>query len=214
MKKKVISVILTSMVALSLAACGGSSQPAATQEKTVVEEKKEEAAPVVAEEKEETVAPETTVAEEAVSATEADETVAEETGDFTILDVTTDLVDAGIYAVDESNTEYVITLFRDPDENPYISLMLVNEDGSGDIICGAYDESCITSIPDEENGVDWTVFDITDVYTEEDCTIIFAEGDDGSVAVTNADFSVIMEGEYLSDEETINYMGAAVSFIE
>lgn len=214
MKKKVISVILASMVALSLAACGGSSQSAATQEKTVVEEKKEEAAPVVAEEKEEAAAPETTVAEEAVSATEADETVVEETGDFTILDVTTDLVDAGIYAVDESNTEYVITLFRDPDENPYISLMLVNEDGSGDIICGAYDESCITSIPDEENGVDWTVFDITDVYTEEDCTIIFAEGDDGSVAVTNADFSVIMEGEYLSNEETINYMGAAVSFIE
>ena len=214
MKKKVISVILASMVALSLAACGGSSQPAATQEKTVVEEKKEEAAPVVAEEKEEAAAPETTVAEETVSTTEAEETVAEETGDFTILDVTTDLVDAGIYAVDESNTEYVITLFRDLDDNPYISLMMVNEDGSGDLICGAYDESCITSIPDEENGVDWTVFDITDVYTEEDCTIIFAEGDDGSVAVSNADFSVIMEGEYLSNEETINYMGAAVSFIE
>lgn len=215
MKKKVISVILTSMVALSLVACGGSSEPAATQEKAVVEEKKEEAAPVVAEEKEEAVAPETTVAaEEEVSTTEADETVVEETGDFTILDVTTDLVDAGIYAVDESNTEYVITLFRDPDENPYISLMLVNEDGSGDIICGAYDADSVTTVPDEENGVDWTVFDITDVYTEEDCTIVFAEGDDGSVAVTNADFSVIMEGEYLSNEETINYMGAAVSFIE
>lgn len=209
MKKKVISVILASMVALSLAACGGSSQSAATQEKAVVEEKKEEAAPAAAEEKEEAVVPETTVAEEAVSTTEADET-----GDFTILDVTTDLVDAGIYAVDESNTEYVITLFRDPDENPYISLMMVNEDGSGDIICGAYDADSVTTIPDEENGVDWTVFDITDVYTEEDCTIIFAEGDDGSVAVTNADFSVIMEGEYLSNEETINYMGAAVSFIE
>lgn len=209
MKKKVISVILTSMVALSLAACGGSSQPAATQEKTVVEEKKEDTTPAAAEEKEEAVAPETTVAEEAVSTTEADET-----GDFTILDVTTDLVDAGIYAVDESNTEYVITLFRDPDENPYISLMMVNEDGSGDIICGAYDADSVTTIPDEENGVDWTVFDITDVYTEEDCTIVFAEGDDGSVAVTNADFSVIMEGEYLSNEETINYMGAAVSFIE
>lgn len=209
MKKKVISVILTSMVALSLAACGGSSEPAATPEKAVVEEKKEEAAPAAAEEKEEAVVPETTVAEEAVSTTEADET-----GDFTILDVTTDLVDAGIYAVDESNTEYVITLFRDPDENPYISLMMVNEDGSGDIICGAYDADSVTTIPDEENGVDWTVFDITDVYTEEDCTIVFAEGDDGSVAVTNADFSVIMEGEYLSNEETINYMGAAVSFIE
>lgn len=215
MKKKVISVILTSMVALSLAACGGSSEPAATPEKAVVEEKKEDAAPVAAEEKEEAVAPETTAAEEeAISTTEADETVAEEVADFTILDVTTDLVDAGIYAVDESNTEYVITLFRDPDDNPYISLMMVNEDGSGDLICGAYDESCITSIPDEENGVDWTVFDITDVYTEVDCTIVFAEGDDGSVAVTNADFSTIMEGEYLSNEEAINYMGAAVSFID
>lgn len=215
MKKKVISVILASMVALSLAACGGSSQPAATQEKAVVEEKKEEAAPAAAEEKEEAVAPETTAAEEeAVSATEADETVAEEVADFTILDVTTDLVDAGIYAVDESNTEYVITLFRDLDDNPYISLMMVNEDGSGDLICGAYDESCITSVPDEENGVDWTVFDITDVYTGVDCTIVFAEGDDGSVAVTNADFSIIMEGEYLTNEEAINYMGAAVSFIE
>ena len=214
MKKKVISVILTSMVALSLAACGGSSQPAATQEKAVVEEKKEDAAPVVAEEKKEEVAPDAVEEEEAAAPTEADETVAEEEADFTILDVTTDLVDAGIYAVDESNTEYVITLFRDPDENPYISLMMVNEDGSGDLICGAYDESCITSIPDEENGVDWTVFDITDVYTDVDCTIVFAEGDDGSVAVANADFSVIMEGEYLTNEEAINYMGAAVSFID
>lgn len=215
MKKKVISVILASMVALSLAACGGSSQPAATQEKAVVEEKKEDTAPVAAEEKEEAAAPEKTAEEEEVAApTEADETVAEEVADFTILDVTTDLVDAGIYAVDESNTEYVITLFRDPDDNPYISLMMVNEDGSGDLICGAYDADSVTTVPDEENGVDWTVFDITDVYTDVDCTIVFAEGDDGSVAVTNADFSVIMEGEYLSNEEAINYMGAAVSFID
>ena len=215
MRKKVISVILSSMVALSLVACGGSSEPAAAPEKAAVEEKKEEAAPVVAEEKEEAVAPETTVAEEEAAApTEADETVAEEEDGFTILDVTTDLVDAGIYAVDDSNTEYVISLFHDPDQNPYISLMLVAEDGSGDLICGAYDESCITSVPDEENGVDWTVFDITDVYTGVDCTIIFAEGDDGSVAVANEDFSVTMEGEYLTNEEVIAYMDAAVAFID
>lgn len=183
MKKKLLSIILTSMVALSLVACGDSSEPAATQEKSAVEE-------------------------------EADEAVVEEEADFTILDVTTDLVDVGIYAVDDNNTEYVITLFRDPDQNPYISLMQVAEDGSGDIVCGAYDADSVTTVPDEENGVDWTVFDITDVYTETECTIIFAEGDDGSVAITNEDFSIILEGEYLSNEDTITYMGVATTFIE
>lgn len=207
MKKKVMSVILASMVVLSLAACGSSPEPAATQE-------------VVGEEQEEVDEPETPAAEEEAAApTDAEEmngeeSDAEETADFTILDVTTDLVDAGIYAVDDSNTEYVITLFHDPDQNPYISLMEVSEDGSGDLICGVYDDTCIETVPDEENGVDWTVFNITDVYTGEDCTIIFAEGNDGSVAIANGDFSLIMEGEYLFNEETITYMGVAATFIE
>ena len=191
MKKKVISVFMASMVALSLVACGGSSEPAATP---VVEEKE--------------------VAVEETTVEETDEAIVEEVADFTILDVTTDLVDVGIYAVDDNNTEYVITLFRDPDDNTYISLMLVAADESGDLICGAYDGDSVTTVPDKENGVDWTVFDIIDVYTETECTIVFAEGDDGSVAVSNADFSLIMEGQYLSEEETIAYMGAAVSYIQ
>lgn len=199
MKKRVISVVLAVMVVLSLSACGQSSEPAATQ--NVVEE-------------EEAAAPDEAAVEEETSSTEADETEAEEAADFTILDVTADLVDAAIYAVDDSNTEYVITLFRDPDQNPYISLMLVDEEGSGDLICGAYDDTCIEIVPDEENGVDWTIFNITDVYTEADCTIIFAEGDDGSVAIANADFSVTMEGQYLSNEDAITYMGVAAAFIE
>ena len=202
MKKKVISVFMTSMVALSLVACGGSSQPATTPETSVV---KEDTTPGVEEEE---------VAVEETNVEETDEAIVEEVADFTILDVTTDLVDAGIYAVDDNNTEYVITLFRDPDDNTYISLMQVAADGSGDLICGAYDGDSVTTVPDEENGVDWTVFDIIDVYTETECTIVFAEGDDGSVAISNADFSIIMEGQYLSEEETITYMGAAVSYIE
>lgn len=191
MKKKIINVVVASIAALLLGACGNSSQPTATQAPTAAKEQ------------------ETTTAKEAeVPSTEANE------AGFTILDVTTDLVDAGIYAVDDSNTEYVITLFHDPDQNPYISLMQVAADGSGDLICGAYDDTCIATMPDKENGVDWTVFNITDVYTEEACTIVFAEGDDGSVAIANADFSLTMEGKYLTAEETITYMGAAVTFIE
>lgn len=211
MKKKVISVVLASMVALSLGACGDSSEPAATQEAPVVEEQKEADVPETTAAEEEEIP---STEEEEVPSTEADETGAEEADGFTILDVTADLVDAGIYAVDDSNTEYVITLFHDPDQNPYISLMQVAEDGSGDLICGAYDDTCVETIPDEENGVDWTVFNIIDVYTEADCTIVFAEGDDGSVAIANADFSLTMEGQYLSEEDTITYMGVAAAFIE
>lgn len=211
MKKKVISVVLASMVALSLGACGDSPEPAATQEAPAVEEQKEADVPETTAAEEEEIP---STEEEEVPSTEADETGAEEADGFTILDVTADLVDAGIYAVDDSNTEYVITLFHDPDQNPYISLMQVAEDGSGDLICGAYDDTCVETIPDEENGVDWTVFNIIDVYTEADCTIVFAEGDDGSVAIANADFSLTMEGEYLSEEDTITYMGVAAAFIE
>lgn len=141
-----------------------------------------------------------------------DETT-EESEDFSILDVTADLVDTAIYSVDDANTEYVITLFRDPDGNHYISMMSVTADGSGDILCGAYDESCISQTTDADN-VDWTGFDVKDVYTGDDFSVIFTEGDDGSVAVANVDFSVIMEGEYLTNDEAIQYMGVAASFIQ
>ena len=52
---------------------------------------------------------------------------------FSLLDATTDLVDAALYAVDDDNTEYVITLFRDPDGYSYVSLMIVPQDGQGDV---------------------------------------------------------------------------------
>ena len=54
--------------------------------------------------------------------------------DFSLLDVTADLVDAALYAVDDDNTEYVITLFRDPDGYSYVSLMIVPQDGQGDVL--------------------------------------------------------------------------------
>lgn len=104
MKKKVIGIILSSMVAFSLVACGGSDESAATQNEPVVEEEKDDETAV-----DDDTTDTSTDEEEEVAATE----------DFTILDVTTDLVDVGIYAVDENNTEYVITLFRDPDDNSY-----------------------------------------------------------------------------------------------
>ena len=42
---------------------------------------------------------------------------------------------------------------------------------------------------------------------------IFVEADDGSVAIANSDFSLVMEGQYLTADEAIDYMGAAANYI-
>lgn len=201
MKKKLLALLIMTALSFSLVACGGKDdEPAAKEEKVEVKEEKKEEAPAKEEAKEE---------EEDAAVEEA----AEESEGFSILDVSTDLVDTAIYSTDDDGAEYVITLFRDPDGQTYISMMIVPADGKGDIWCGPYDESCITQFEDED-GVLWTGFDITDVYTGEPYSIIFTEADDGSVAISNADFSVVMEGKYLSNDEAINYMGAAVNYID
>lgn len=201
MKKKLLALLIMTALSFSLVACGGKDdEPAAKEEKVEVKEEKKEEAPAKEETKEE---------EEDAAVEEA----AEESEGFSILDVSTDLVDTAIYSTDDDGAEYVITLFRDPDGQTYISMMIVPADGKGDIWCGPYDESCITQFEDED-GVVWTGFDITDVYTGEPYSIIFTEADDGSVAISNADFSVVMEGKYLSNDEAINYMGVAVNYID
>ena len=143
-------------------------------------------------------------------AAEAADTTEEE--GFSLLDVTADLVDAALYAVDDDNTEYVITLFRDPDGYSYVSLMIVPQDGQGDVLCGAYDDSNVTNVTDEDN-IDWTEISTTDVYTGDDFSAVFVEADDGSVAIANSDFSLVMEGQYLTADEAIDYMGAAANYI-
>ena len=143
-------------------------------------------------------------------AAEAADTTEEE--GFSLLDVTADLVDAALYAVDDDNTEYVITLFRDPDGYSYVSLMIVPQDGQGDVLCGAYDDSNVTNVTDEDN-IDWTEISTTDVYTGDDFSAVFVEADDGSVAIANSDFSLVMEGQYLTADEAIAYMGAAANYI-
>ena len=115
-------------------------------------------------------------------------------------------------AVDDDNTEYVITLFRDPDGYSYVSLMIVPQDGQGDVLCGAYDDSNVTNVTDEDN-IDWTEISTTDVYTGDDFSAVFVEADDGSVAIANSDFSLVMEGQYLTADEAIDYMGAAANYI-
>ncbi len=207
MKKKLLTVLLVGAMALNITACGGSSEDTTaadaeqqtTTDDTVSEDDADDAD--AAEE-------DTTVGD---AAEEAADTTEEGDG-FTLLDVTADLVDAALYAVDDDNTEYVITLFRDPDGYSYVSLMMVPQDGQGDVLCGAYDDSNVTNITDEDN-IDWTEISTTDVYTGDDFSAVFVEADDGSVAIANSDFSLVMEGQYLTADEAIAYMGAAATYI-
>lgn len=199
MKKKLLTALLVGAMALNITACGGSSDAEAPadndQQTTTTDTAADDAADTE---------------EDAVDVEDAADTTEEE--GFSLLDVTADLVDAALYAVDDDNTEYVITLFRDPDGYSYVSLMIVPQDGQGDVLCGAYDDSNVTNVTDEDN-IDWTEISTTDVYTGDDFSAVFVEADDGSVAIANSDFSLVMEGQYLTADEAIAYMGAAANYI-
>ena len=202
MKKKLLTVLLVGAMALNITACGGSSDAAAPADNDQQTTTTDTASDDAADTEEDAV--------DVEDAAEAAETTEEE--GFSLLDVTADLVDAELYAVDDDSTEYVITLFRDPDGYSYVSLMIVPQDGQGDVLCGAYDDSNVTNITDEDN-IDWTEISTTDVYTGDDFSAVFVEADDGSVAIANSDFSLVMEGQYLTADEAIAYMGAAANYI-
>ena len=202
MKKKLLTALLVGAMALNITACGGSSDAAAAADNDQQTTTTDTAADDAADTEEDAV--------DVEDAAEAADTTEEE--GFSLLDVTADLVDAALYAVDDDNTEYVITLFRDPDGYSYVSLMIVPQDGQGDVLCGAYDDSNVTNVTDEDN-IDWTEISTTDVYTGDDFSAVFVEADDGSVAIANSDFSLVMEGQYLTADEAIAYMGAAANYI-
>lgn len=202
MKKKLLTALLVGAMALNITACGGSSDAAAPADNDQQTTTTDTAADDAADTEEDAV--------DVEDAAEAADTTEEE--GFSLLDVTADLVYAALYAVDDDNTEYVITLFRDPDGYSYVSLMIVPQDGQGDVLCGAYDDSNVTNVTDEDN-IDWTEISTTDVYTGDDFSAVFVEADDGSVAIANSDFSLVMEGQYLTADEAIDYMGAAANYI-
>ena len=202
MKKKLLTALLVGAMALNITACGGSSDAAAPADNDQQTTTTDTAADDAADTEEDAV--------DVEDAAEAADTTEEE--GFSLLDVTADLVDAALYAVDDDNTEYVITLFRDPDGYSYVSLMIVPQDVQGDVLCGANDDSNVTNVTDEDN-IDWTEISTTDVYTGDDFSAVFVEADDGSVAIANSDFSLVMEGQYLTADEAIAYMGAAANYI-
>ena len=204
MKKKFVSVVLTALMVASLAtACGGSksastdtgaSAPAAETSAPAAETKTETSAP----------AAETTVDTNTENAADSSESE-----DFTLLDVSTDMIETGVYAISEDDTELVFSMFTAPSGTPMASLFVFTADGSGDVICGTYTGDSET----DEDGIDWTLLTVSDVYTGEEFEIGFGElGDE--VYIIDTEDGTPYEGEYLSADDTIVYMGTAAALME
>ena len=130
--KKVLAITMAGILTASaLTACGGSS-PAEDLASSAKSAAATEAAPAAASEEaipEEEA--ETTVEE---TADEMTETESASSDDFALVDVTSDMIDAGAYAVADDGTELVLTLFTAPDENQYVSLFVFDTDGTVDVL--------------------------------------------------------------------------------
>ena len=195
MKKKLLTALLVGAMALNITACGGSSDAAAPADNDQQTTTTDTAADDAADTEEDAV--------DVEDAAEAADTTEEE--GFSLLDVTSDLVDAALYALPDR----ALLPRRGPPRRPAAG---IHAGGHGDVLCGAYDDSNVTNVTDEDN-IDWTEISTTDVYTGDDFSAVFVEADDGSVAIANSDFSLVMEGQYLTADEAIAYMGAAANYI-
>ena len=188
MKKKLAALLAICMLSVTMTACGGDNAPdeTPTAEETYDEE---------------------TYDEEITDAEPDTNDTTDDSNGFTLLDVTADMIEVGIYAVDEESNQLVFSMFTEPSGTPMASMFVYCPDGSGDVICGSYTSETET----DENGITWTLLTVTDVYTEQTFEIGFAEAED-EVYIMNSAGSVY-EGKYLTADETITYMGTAVGLL-
>lgn len=208
MKKRCVSIILAAVMAASfITACG--SKPEEKPE-TEASAPAAETEPAAEPETEPAAEPEAEEAAEPVAETEAGAEAADstESEDFTLLDVSTDMVDAGVYAVSDDGTELVFTLFTEPSGTQMASLFIFPVEGEGDVICGTFTSEQET----DEDGIDWTLLTVTDAYTDGEFEIGFGESDT-EVYIFDTE-GTPYEGEYLTADETIDYMGTAAALLE
>lgn len=204
MRKNITMILAMCLMAAAMTACGGNSD---TAETTAAPAADTTAAEAAAETEAETEAAEDTEAADAETEAE-DESADEESGDFTLLDVTADMIDAGVYAVDENQNELVFTMFTEPSGTPMASLFVYAPDGTGDVICGEY----TAEVETDEDNITWTSLDVSDVYTGNEFTIGFAESEDDQVYIIDTT-GTVYEGQYLSADDTVVYMGTAVALL-
>ena len=200
MKKNITMILAMCLMAAAMTACGGNTDTAETTAAPAADT----TAAAETEAETEAAAEDT----EAADAEAEEESAEEESGDFTLLDVTADMISAGVYAVDENQNELVFTMFTEPSGTDMASLFVYAPDGTGDVICGEYTAETET----DEDNITWTSLDVTDVYTGNVFSIGFAESEDGQVYIIDTT-GTVYEGQYLSADDTVVYMGTAVALL-
>ena len=183
-------------------ACGGGSETQTAASTPAAEAQTETAteAPAPAEETQTETTAETESEKEP-----ADNSAAEE---FTLLDVSTDMIETGVYAISEDGTELVFSMFTEPSGTSMASLFVFPAEGEGDVICGTYKTESET----DEDGITWTLLTVADAYTDSEFEIGFGEAGE-EVYIFSAD-GTPYEGRYLSEDETIDFMGTAAALLE
>ena len=194
MKKKLITMILaTALTASLLSGCGGKKEEAAAPAET----KTEEAAPAE---------------EEAEEVEEEVEETADESADsegFSLLDVDESMIDVGAYGTNSEGLELVFSMFTGPDGNKYVSLFSATEGGIG-VIAGQYEAT--TEV--DEDGDEWTYFDVADVYSGESFKLGVCERPETEEVFFFDENGEVVPGKFLSASETITYMGTAAGLYE
>ncbi len=198
MKKKLVTMFLAVTLTVSmLSGCGGG--------------KAEESAPAPVETETEEKAEEPASEEPAEKAT-SDENNNSNSSDtsFTLLDVDENMIDVGAYGVSPDGLELVFTMFTGPDSNKYVSLMgFDNNNGGGNVICGQYEASTET----DEDGDEWTYFDVSDVYSGNSFQLGVCERPETEEIFFFDENGEVIEGKFLTNAETINYMGSAAGLL-
>ena len=207
MKKKILGLLLgLALTGVVLSGCGKDEDktaeaPATTQEPV------SEAQPAEEEASDDSEQPEAEP-ESAQTVEEAAETV--KAGDFSLMDVDENMVEVGVYGMDKDGTELVFTMFTGPDGLEYVSLFeFDNKDNSGDVICGTYE----ASTEKDEDGDDWTYFAVSDAYTGNTYNLGIGERAETEEVVFFNEAGDVIEGKYLTEAETINYMGSAAALL-
>lgn len=124
--------------------------------------------------------------------------------DFTLMDLTADMVTAGMYA-ENATTELVFTMFT-LEADTYISLMIFeNTDSSADILCGKIDA---TNTSVNEATMITTFNNVVDVYTNTTFSLQVDEGANPAIVDPNGKRYTATA---LTSDETITYMSAVLA---
>lgn len=127
---------------------------------------------------------------------------------YDILSVTPEMIDKGIYAVDDVYNEYILGLFTDEQGMYRAAYSAITTDGTGVFVSGV----CAVEPEEDEAGNSWTRLIIVDDYTGEVITCSYSEREDGTCYIKNGDVEI--RGDFITAEETVSYMGLGLSFVE